>query len=247
MPNEALVRLVLQTSALACALPWVRGLALDPVIVTGGVAQIASARVVVDARRKPGPAYRHMAIHPYPVELEGHVKLPDGTVLAVRPIRPEDTELERRFIAGLSEQTRYFRFFYRLHELTPAMLGRFTQVDYDRELALLALAPDAEGPGGVAIVAIARYIANLDHESAEFAIVVTDPWHGRGVATQLMKTLIARARKKGLQRLVGSVLRANQGMLRFSQGLGFAVHDDPEDPEQVIVELALTSKERNAP
>ena len=246
-PNEALVRLVLQTSALACALPWVRGLALDPVIVTGGVAQIASARVVVDARRKPGPAYRHMAIHPYPVELEGHVKLPDGTVLAVRPIRPEDTELERRFIAGLSEQTRYFRFFYRLHELTPAMLGRFTQVDYDRELALLALAPDAAGPGGVAIVAIARYIANLDHESAEFAIVVADAWQGRGVATQLMKTLIACARKKGLRRLVGTVLRANQGMLRFSQGLGFEVRDDPEDPEQVIVELALASKERNAP
>ena len=110
---------------------------------------------------------------------------------------PEDAELERRFVASLSEQTRYFRFFYRLHELSPAMLARFTQVDYDRELALLALAPDADGPGGVAIVGIARYIANLDHESAEFAVVVADAWHGRGVATQLMKALIACAKKKG--------------------------------------------------
>jgi acetyltransferase len=239
VPHEPLVHLLLQVSALTCALPWVCGLALDPVIVAEGRVALPDARVVVDPRRKPGPAYWHMAIHPYPVELEGWITLPDRTKLAVRPIRPEDAELERRFIAGLSETTRYFRFFYNLHELTPAMLGRFTQVDYDRELALLALAPDAEGPGGVAIAAIARYVANVDHESAEFAIVVADAWQGRGVATRLMKALIARARKKGLTRLVGTVLRTNQAMLRFSQALGFTVRDDPEDPEQVDVELAL--------
>jgi acetyltransferase len=183
--------------------------------------------------------YRHMAIHPYPVELEGRITLRDGTTLAVRPIRPEDTELERRFIAAMSEETRYFRFFYRLHELTPSMLGRFTQVDYDRELALLALAPDPDAPGGQSIVAIARYIANLDYESAEFAVVVADAWQRRGVARLLMKTLIARAKRKGLRRLVGTVLRANPNMLRFTQALGFTVHDDPEDPEQVAVELDL--------
>ena len=89
-----------------------------------------------------------MAIHPYPVELESSFVLVDGTTLDVRPIRPEDAELERGFVASLSEQTRYYRFFYRLHELSPAMLARFTQVDYDRELALLALAPDPEVAGG---------------------------------------------------------------------------------------------------
>jgi acetyltransferase len=119
------------------------------------------------------------------------------------------------------------------------MLGRFTQVDYDREVALLALAPDEEAPGGQSIVAIARCIANLDHESAEFAVVVADAWQKRGVARLLMKTLIARARRMGLRKLVGTVLRANQNMLRFSQALGFTVHDDADDPEQVSVELDL--------
>jgi len=199
----------------------------------------AATRVIADPKRKPGPGYRHMAIHPYPLELETRVILPDGTKLFMRPIRPEDAEIERRFISGLSEQTRFFRFFYRLHELTPAMIGRFTQVDYDRELALLALAPDPGGPGGVAIVGIARFIANLDHESAEFAVVVADAWHGRGVATLLMKALIASATKKGLQKLVGTVLRANHNMIRFSQHLGFVFTDDPEDPEQVKAELQL--------
>ena len=80
-----------------------------------------------------------MAIHPYPIELVSDATLRDGTSLHVRPIRPEDAELERAFVDGLSEQTRYFRFFYRLHELTPAMLARFTQVDYDREMALVAI------------------------------------------------------------------------------------------------------------
>ncbi|MFO1316451.1 MAG: GNAT family N-acetyltransferase [Burkholderiales bacterium] len=238
-PGEALVQLVLRLSALACALPWVRELALDPVIVVQERVEIPSARAVVDPKRKPLPAYAHMAIHPYPMELEAHIVLRDGTQLLMRPIRPEDAELERRFISALSEQTRYFRFFYRLHELSPAMIARFTQVDYDRELALVALAPDPEGPNGQAMVGIARSIANLDHESAEFAVVTADAWHGRGIASALMKALIACARKKGLKRLVGTVLRANQNMIRFTQGLGFTVSDDPEDPEQVKAQLEL--------
>ncbi len=112
-------------------------------------------------------------------------------------------------------------------------------MDYDRELALLALAPDAASPGGAQIVAVARYIANLDRESAEFAVVVADAWHGRGLGRALMKALIESARRKGLSRLVGIVLRANQGMLRFSQSLGFEVRDNPGDPEQVEVVLDL--------
>lgn len=238
-PHDALVHLLRQISALACALPWVRGVVLDPVTVVRDATRVARVRVLVDPARGPAPGYAHMAIHPYPVELEGTLLLRDGTALAMRPVRPEDAELERRFVDGLSEESRYFRFFYRMHEITPAMLGRFTQVDYDRELALLALAPDPDAPGGQAIVGVARFIANLDHESAEFAVVTADAWHGRGVARGLMEALIARARARGLRRLEGTVLRANQRMIRFTQGLGFAVNDDVEDPEQVSVTLAL--------
>lgn len=241
-PHEALVHLVQQVSALACALPWVTGLALDPVHVTRGTVRIGRARVLVDPARAPQPAYGHMAIHPYPVELEGHLRLPDGTVLAMRPVRPEDAEIERRFVAGLSEETRYFRFFYRLHELTPAMLGRFTQVDYDRELALLALAPDPDAPGNESMVGVARYIANLDHESAEFAVVVADAWQGRGVAYGLMQALIARARARGLRRIEGAVLRTNTRMIRFTQRLGFTLRDDPGDADQVTMILDLRSR-----
>jgi acetyltransferase len=199
-------------------------------------------------------------------------------VLHVRPIRPEDAELERTFVNGLSEQSRYFRFFYRLHELTPAMLARFTQVDYDREMALIAIddgvaaragkqeppSPargDADRAGGRkeadarppqggpveetsgtprAIVGVARYTANPDGESAEFAIVVADAWQGRGVGRMLMQRLIDCAKRRGLSRLEGAVLRANADMRRFCEGLGFATHDDPNEPEQVTMSLDLT-------
>ncbi|MBA3505222.1 MAG: GNAT family N-acetyltransferase [Betaproteobacteria bacterium] len=236
---EPLIRLLLQVSALVCALPWVRELSLDPVAVLGGRVEITAARIVVDPQRSATGNYNHMAIHPYPRELEAEVQLADGTRLLVRPIRPEDAELERIFVASLSEQTRFFRFFYRLHELTPAMLARFTQVDYGRELALLALTEDMLASEGTAIVGIARYIANPDHESAEFAVVVGDAWQGRGVGTMLLERLIAAAKRHGFKRLQGAVLRANEAMLTFAQRRGFTLRSDQNDPEQVAVVLEL--------
>ena len=234
--QAALQRLLLQVSTLVCALPWVRTLELDPVVAIDGQAQVLDARIVVDPKKMPTPGYRHMAIHPYPVELVGTVALKDGTTLPVRPIMPEDAEHERAFVHRLSDESRYFRFFYQLHELTPAMLARFTQVDYDRELALVVLSPT---PKGEQFIAVARYIANPDHESAEFAIVVADEWQNRGVARKLMERLIAAAKMRGFLRLRGSVLRANQKMLRFTTGLGFRVLNDPDDSEQAIVEIQL--------
>ena len=166
--------------------------------------------------------------------------LGDGIRLKVRPVRPEDAEIERRFVASLSDQTRYFRFFYRLHELTPAMIARFTQVDYDREVALLAVLPDPSSPSGESIVGVSRYIANYDGESVEFAVVVSDNWIGRGIGKMLMTRIIACARNRGYKRMEGVVLRANVRMLRFSEELGFKIQDDPNEPEQVTVVLELS-------
>lgn len=237
--RTALQQLLVQVSTLVCALPWVTELKLDPVYVAEGRARVAAAKFVIDPKKKLQVGYRHLAIHPYPVELIEDVVLADGVGLHVRPIRPEDAEIERSFVAGLSEQTRYFRFFYQLHELTPQMVARFTQVDYDREMALCALAPDASSPGGYAIVAVARYITNPDHESAEFAVVAADAWQNKGIGRTLMQRLIACARRRGLRRLEGTVLRENANMLTFVTRLGFVSRDDVEDPTQVKVELAL--------
>jgi len=235
--GELLVDLLLKLSALACASPWVLELELAPLHIARAAIAIAGARAVIDARRPASSeGYRHMAIHPYPAELDTELKLKSGVSLRVRPIRPEDAAMEQAFVAGLSERSRYMRFMQHLPGLTPQMLERFTQVDYDRELALVAL---DDAAGQETIVAVARYVANWDRESAEFAIVIADAWHGRGLGSALMRMLIACARKRGFRRLVGSVLAINASMLALMKALGFVVVKDPDDRDQVIATLEL--------
>jgi len=234
---QPLVALLLELSALLCALPWVVEMELDPVVVSPVAAVVARASISVDPSRvRLADGYRHMAIHPYPVELETNLRLPSGAVLKLRPIRPEDADIERAFVASMSEQSRYRRFMQHLPALTPQMLARFTQVDYDRELALIAL--DGAAPAE-AIVAVARYVANPDRESAEFAIAVADAWHGRGLGRAMMRALIACAKKRGFRRLLGIVLASNEPMLALSRQLGFVAQRDRDDPDQIIVTLEL--------
>lgn len=233
----ALVASLTRLSALACALPWVQALTLELEVVNGTHVFAGEASFEIEPQRKLMRGYPHVAIHPYPVELIGDVTLRDGTTLHVRPIRPEDGALERAFVERLSEQTRYYRFFHRLSELTPAMLARFTQVDYDRELALVALT--GAGTDAAAFAGVARYIANPDRTTAEFAVVVGDEWQRRGVGAVLMRGLIVCAKRRGFDRLIGMVLRENERMIEFVRSLGFAISDDPEDPAQVCATLPL--------
>ena len=234
---DALIDVLTGLSALACMVPWVLEIRLDLALADDAHPLLADVAITVEPQRRLMRGYPHVAIHPYPVELIGDVSLRDGTVLHVRPIRPEDAALERAFVDGLSEATRYFRFFHRISELTPAMLARFTQVDYDRELALVALT--GSGTGHAAFVGVARYIASVDLASAEFAVVVADAWRRRGVARVLMRGLIVCAKRRGFERMSGMVLRENEPMLEFVRSLGFTLSDDPEDPGQVCATLQL--------
>ena len=119
------------------------------------------------------------------------------------------------------------------------MIARFTQVDYDREMALVAVADTAHPHGHPSFVGVGRYIALPDGRSAEFAIVIADAWQKRGLAHALMQRLIGAARRRGFERLMGLVLRSNAAMLRLAKTLGFAAADDPDDPDQVVVTLDL--------
>jgi acetyltransferase len=210
-----------------------------------GVAIVAGARSIIDPQRPALPdGYRHMAIHPYPSELETEIKLKSGVTLRVRPIRPEDAAMEEAFVGAMSEQSRYFRFMQHLRTLTPQMLARFTQVDYDRELALVAL---DNSSGTDCIIGVVRYVANWDKESAEFAIALADAWQGRGLGYAMMTMLIECARRRGFKRLVGSVLVVNQAMQALVKALGFVVAPDADDREQVIVTLELAPLRRAHP
>lgn len=228
--------LLLQVSGIVCDLPGVAEMDLNPVIA--GPAGV----VVVDARiraKKVSPAarpYEHMAIHPYPSALVREAALSDGAAVTIRPIRPEDAIIEREFVNGLSEQSRYLRFMYALQEITPAMLSRFTQIDYDREMAFIAV---DDTTGEEQQIGVARYITLPDEATCEFAIVVGDDWRGRGLARLLMGDLIAAARDAGLKNMYGTTLNENHGMLDLARSLGFEIEPDPDDPDLRAMSLRL--------
>ncbi|HYL88694.1 MAG TPA: bifunctional acetate--CoA ligase family protein/GNAT family N-acetyltransferase [Burkholderiales bacterium] len=212
--ESALVAILTGVSRMVCLLPWLKEMDLNPVLAHPGGAVIADARIEIDAERRNAPGrYRHMAIHPYPVELEETLEL-KGTRLALRPMRPEDAVLEQEFVHSLSERSRYQRFMQHLPNLTPRMLARFTQLDYDRELALVAL---HEGR----FIAVGRYVPNPDGETAEFALVVADDWQGKGLGRQLLERICRYAKAAGYRDLYGHILQANHAMLELARRLGF--------------------------
>ncbi|XCN73575.1 MAG: bifunctional acetate--CoA ligase family protein/GNAT family N-acetyltransferase [Candidatus Electrothrix aestuarii] len=233
---EALEQILLRVSEIACELPMVKELDINPLIVDENGAIAVDARIVVDYHVQTGDRYSHMAIYPYPAHLVTKRQLPNGRDMVIRPIRPEDAEIEQAFVRNLSEQARYFRFMQSLTELSPQMLTSFTQIDYNREMALIAV---VEEDGKEVEIGVARYIINPDGRSCEFAIVISDQWQRQGIAHLLMRHLIDTARSHGMQTMEGDVLRNNNEMLRLVTKLGFSISPVRVDPdlEHVILRM----------
>lgn len=224
---DKLEQVLLRVSEMVCELPWIDYLSINPLVVDDQDAIALDAKITIQPINPSADRYDHMAIHPYPSHLIQTWTLGDGTQITIRPIRPEDAELEADFVRRLSPETKYFRFMTTLNELPPPMLARLTQIDYDREMAFIAVAKDKNGKE--IELGVSRYAVNPDGESCEFAIVVDDEWQGRGLARRLMQILIETARSRGLKYMTGVFLANNERMLRFVQSLGFTLTDDPED------------------
>jgi len=233
---DALENVLLRLSEMVCELPWLAELDINPLLVDERGALALDARIVIAPRVPTADRYGHMAIHPYPAHLLTHWQLPSGNDVVIRPIRPEDAELTQSFVRSLSEETKYFRFMDAVSELSPAMLARLTQIDYTREMALLAL---AEIDGREVELGVARYAINPDGESCEFALVVDDAWQKQGIGHKLMDVLMDVARGMGLKMMEGEVLKTNRPMLKLAAGLGFHSEPHPEDDTVQRVSRAL--------
>jgi acetyltransferase len=223
---EALESLLLRVSEMVCELPWLKEMDINPLIIDEHGAIAVDARVVVDFALVSADRYAHMAIYPYPTHLVTHWQLPDGTNITIRPIRPEDAVIEQAFVRNLSAEAKYFRFMNAVNELSETMLARFTQLDYDREMALIAV---TEEHGHEVEIGVCRYAINPDGETCEFALVVSDQWQHKAIGHRLMGSLIDAARSKGLKAMEGEVLASNYSMLKLVATLGFTVVANEED------------------
>jgi len=249
---EQLERLLVRVSEMVCELPWIAEVDVNPVIADERGVVAVDARVVVDpAAGRQAARYAHLAILPYPAQLTQVRTSPDGRSYTIRAIRPEDADLLQRFVREMSEESRYFRFVSSIQELTPRMLVRYTQVDYDRELALVAVVGADEGPAGAGepggdqaggqerIVGVVRYLLNPDGDTCEFAIAIADDWQGKRLGSTLMRAIVDAARAKGLRRIEGYVLANNTRMLALMGRIGFRIASWREDPTMKLVSMSL--------
>jgi len=212
--EEILIRL----SQLVTDCAEIEEIDINPLIVSGHRIVAVDARVIVKPSSVNGPL--HLVISPYPNEYEEEIVIDWVGKLLIRPIRPEDAPLLVELFHSLSETSIYNRFFSPLKELPPDMVARFTQIDYDREIAIVAVqqAGDKER-----LIGVGRVIMAHDQKSAEFAVVVADEFHGMGIGAALMQRCLAVAETRNIEKVWGMVLPRNTKMLALGRKLGFTV------------------------
>lgn len=233
---NALEDVLLRVSEMVCELPLLKEMDINPLILDENGVLAVDARVVVEFRQPSADRYAHMAIYPYPTHLVCQWQMTDGTDITIRPMRPEDAQLVKKFVHDLSDESKYFRYMNSVQELTEEMLARLTQLDYSREMALVAVVEEGEQEVGLGV---SRYAINPDGASCEFALVIADNIAGKGLGQKLMVTLMDAARSYGLSVIEGEVLNNNHRMLKLMNRLGFTLKSSEDDPGVMKVSKEL--------
>ncbi len=234
---DAIALTLVKISQLAVDLAEVVELDINPLYADADGVVALDARIRV--RPSSGSAAARLAIRPYPSELEESITAPDGRAFALRPVVPEDAPAIVAFFAELEPEDVRLRFFAPMKALSPVLLARLTQIDYDREMALVLCAP-GRPPGDGEIYGVVRIAADPDNEKAEYAVTVRSDLKGHGLGLMLMRRMIAYARGRGIRLLHGDVLRENTLMLAVCRELGFAFESMPGEAEIVRVSCDLT-------
>ena len=229
---DRLIVIIMRFSYLVADYPEIKELDINPLLVTPEEVIALDARVVVD-RQPPGNQgahssvaggaarpYSHLAIQPYPEEYVTQRRLKDGAEVTLRPIKPEDEPLWHELLAGCSTQSRWFRFNYLFKQTTHEMASRYCFIDYDRELAIVA---EVEEEGRRKLMGIGRLVADADHQTAEYAVIVVDRWQGRGLGGMLTDYCLELAKKWGVKQVVAEIAKDNARMLATFRNRGFDI------------------------
>lgn len=197
--------------------PEITSIDVDPIVISDQKLMALDARISIDREIVYSGSHPHLVITPYPTRYTTPWRLKDGTEVLLRPVRPEDEPMLFDLFNGLSEQTMIERFFSPIKDMTHEMLVRFCNIDYDREIAIVAYLKDGETNR---IIGISDIIIDQNMES-QFAVLIHDAFQGQGLGRKLIDTLIAIAQERGLSRINGIVLTENARMLKLLRRLGF--------------------------
>jgi acetyltransferase len=224
---DRLIEILMRFSYLVADYPEIKELDVNPLLVTPQDVLALDARVVVDREMMVHSVrpYSHLAIRPYPEEFVTRRNLKDGTPVCLRPIKPEDEPLWHDLLASCSTQTLWFRFSYLFKQTTHEMASRYCFVDYDREIGIVA---EAEENGERKLIGVGRLVADVNHDTAEFAVIVVDRWHGKGVGSTLTDYCLEVAKRWGVKRIVAETSKDNARMLAAFRNRGFTLNGAAE-------------------
>lgn len=231
-----LEELIVRLSQLLIDHPEINELDMNPILIKDSKAVVVDARMSLSPCSAASPA--HLVISPYPQEYEHKVVTESSVPLFIRPIKPEDALLYVDFFRTLSPTSIYYRFFGALKALPNSMLSRFTQIDYDREIALVAIDQNSEMER---ILGVARIIGDPDGSEGEFAVLIADSWQGKGFGAALLKDCLLIAQQRGFVKIHGVVLRENKHMLALGKKMGFSVSRG-ESAGEYKLEIDFNSK-----
>ncbi|MFW5386817.1 MULTISPECIES: bifunctional acetate--CoA ligase family protein/GNAT family N-acetyltransferase [unclassified Yersinia (in: enterobacteria)] len=227
-----LSRLLVQVSNLILDCPEISRLDIHPVLASGS--EFTLLDVSMQLAPVSGDPQARLAIRPYPHELEQKVELKDGSHCLFRPILPEDEPLLKLFIDQVTKEDLYYRYFSEINEFSHDDLANMTQIDYDREMAFVAVRQKNDGPE---IIGVTRALSDPDNIDAEFAVLVRSDLKGLGLGRELLEKMIQYTRSHGLTRLTAVTMPNNRGMIGLAKKLGFSIDVQMEDG---IVNLELT-------
>jgi acetyltransferase len=232
--NGIAVTLV-RVSQMICDLADIVELEINPLIV--GEQKVTAQNVRIRVRKSHCSAMQHLVICPYPKEYEKSLVLPDGQQFLIRPVRPEDEPAFQTLFTTLTQEEIRLRFFHAMRYLSHNMAARLTQIDYDREMALVLC--DPAGHKDKTLYGMVRITADPDNERAEFDILIHHDMTGLGLGPMLLRRIIDCARQRGIREIFGEVLAENDPMLKLCNAFGFKKRSDPDDPGVMIVTLTL--------
>jgi acetyltransferase len=211
-------QLLVRFSQLVAEQPRIREIDINPLLASPESIVALDARVILHDWKIRDEDLPRLAIRPYPSAYGKTWAATEGSVLTIRPIRPEDEPSMVRFHESLSERSVYFRYFHQMrlaHRVSHQRLTRICFIDYEREMVLVA-----ETAGGE-IVAVGRLTRQPGTPDAEFALLVSDAWQHRGLGGELLRMLVSIARSEKIRSVFGLILPDNGPMMTICRKLGF--------------------------
>ncbi len=231
---KSLDDILVKVSEMVVDFPEIRELDLNPVILKNNRAIVLDARIVLDTTCNLDNDHSHLVITPYPISYVRTWWCKDGRQVLLRPVRPEDESLERDAYECLSEESKRFRYFSPYGKATHEMLTRFCNIDYDREMVIIA---EYNENGNKRSVGNAWLLVQADGRNAEFSVLVAEDFRNVGLGLKFIDMLIGISRDKGLDMIYGIVLKDNFRMISLAKRLGFEVHNYDSDQLQLVLEL----------